>query len=405
VPARKVPNDFPAPPKINPNPHGGELVLHTICFADEEHTVGHRHDVIIQEDWSVAVPHELEYERIASALGSYLSCLELVDDTIPAARVFLRRQLRADPPAIIPGNGGRWYLERRAKDCCAGSTSWASPQAAAAHWRSTQHIAAERRTRIDLLSTVAEDLLRARNLREPVSTPLGGRLVGAVVESTKDLHLAWALGLSPDFLEEVHKRAGAMAPLPLHFYLGVAVRKPSLTWVQETAAHVPERADLTWLAWTESKADRNDPTLRRQWLRFGVPRHEIARLSASPYRPEDVRRLAGLIRRSPHTAAGLLARCIDADCLPNVYALAEATRDADAPSDVLTMAAVNRVALECMAVPGTREDMALALLVCGSAPLTVELVQKKKTFDLAELRRGLNEWEQRRQKRGTSRRA
>ena len=42
------------------------------------------HAITLEADGSVTTPHDLDNERIAAALGGYLSCLDLVDKAVPA---------------------------------------------------------------------------------------------------------------------------------------------------------------------------------------------------------------------------------------------------------------------------------------------------------------------------------
>jgi hypothetical protein len=392
------PDDFPPPAPLGPHPDGGDLVLSTRCFVDRDHKKGRRHAATLHEDWTITVPHDLEAERVVVALGGYLSCLDLVDRVAPAVEVYLRRNLRADPPQILRTPTMQWQCAVRVKECCPVSRSWPTPQEAAGHWRSSHHVAAELDAPAALLAGFGRDVLRARGVREPVPTPPARHLVGRQVASRKELHELWEAGLSPELVEALHLSVEADGPLPLAFYLGAVTKRPNLGWLRDTHHHIPERADLAWLTWTETPADRQDRTLRRSWLRLGVPKKDIARLTSSPYGPDDVRRLAEILGRSGNTAASILTSCIRAKVHPNVVELGETIALSDANPDVLSLSALNRLEAS-IELPVTREQAALALITCASAAIALDVIRATGSVDPAELRRGLDAWEQQRKQR------
>lgn len=65
------------------------------------------HNVVLQPDWGVQVPHDLEAERTAAAFGGSCDCLQLVDRVVPAARRWLELQLRAEVPQLAVTATGR----------------------------------------------------------------------------------------------------------------------------------------------------------------------------------------------------------------------------------------------------------------------------------------------------------
>jgi hypothetical protein len=386
---------------VLPNPKGGDLVVRVRCYVDEAHRQGTKHGLIVHEDWTFTVPHDLESERIAAALGGYLSCIGLVDRAAPAAETLVRRQLRADLPRIGRGAGGLWHTKELFRGCCAGVT-WPTAMEAARHWRSAQHVAAEISAHPQQLEELGKVLLRARGLREPHRLELRPELVGTVVTKAQDLHDLWDAGLSPDLVAALHRAVNATRPLPFAFYVGVAIRRPSLDWIRATAEEVPERADFTWLSWTETRSDKKDRGLRARWLGLGVARADIDALTVSPYGPDEVRRLARALGRSANTAAGLLARCVRAECTPDLEELAAACAAADPPPEVVSGPALHRL-MSLINLPATREQAALALLTCGSAVVAADVIRTTGTLDLAALRDALSDIEQQRQRRATHR--
>lgn len=77
--------------ETSPHPEGTDLHLRTRCFVDASHRRPRTHPIVLHPDWSVDTGHDLESERIAVAFGGYLSCLDLVDKVVPAARTYLLR--------------------------------------------------------------------------------------------------------------------------------------------------------------------------------------------------------------------------------------------------------------------------------------------------------------------------
>ena len=74
-----VPGSGDRTPEPLPTPDGSPLLASIRCWTSRAPKAPHRtHAVTIDATWQVTVPHDLESERLAVALGGYLSCLELV---------------------------------------------------------------------------------------------------------------------------------------------------------------------------------------------------------------------------------------------------------------------------------------------------------------------------------------
>src|SRR3712207_9191816 len=85
--------------ELGPAPDSASLSVSVRCRT-RRGAGGRRHEVRIGPDWSVETPHDLAAERIGVALGGYLSCIELVDDTVPAARELLQLVARRVLPPL-----------------------------------------------------------------------------------------------------------------------------------------------------------------------------------------------------------------------------------------------------------------------------------------------------------------
>lgn len=71
---------------VPPGPGDGSLTLSVECTATPGARFGAVHEVRIETDWTVRTPHDIQAERIAAALGSWVSCVDLVERVIPTVR-------------------------------------------------------------------------------------------------------------------------------------------------------------------------------------------------------------------------------------------------------------------------------------------------------------------------------
>ena len=96
----------------------GPLTISIRCSTVRANGPGKRHDITINPDWTITTPHDLDLERIATAMGGYLSCLEFGDHTLPALYELV--QLHA-PPLIARGRVGPDLSGRPAGLPCSGN--------------------------------------------------------------------------------------------------------------------------------------------------------------------------------------------------------------------------------------------------------------------------------------------
>jgi hypothetical protein len=384
--------------QLAPNARGGDLTLDVRCHVDPQHKRPRTHPILLHPDWSVDTGHDLEAERFTVAFGGYLSCLDLVDKVIPAVRTYAQRQLRLVLPEISLGVGARWTVTNRVDGCCAGFTSYATPQEAANHYRSPRHVAADvGNARMSTVRTVGKQVLWAHGAGDPVMLPGAARaLVGTCVKTRAELELLWDAGLTPEMIELVHDGAGR--PLPANYYLGVLSKRPDLKWVHATAAKTPDRDVHEWLAWTETDSDRDNPTRRGEWLALGVSFRDVTVFGETAYTPADVQLLADETRKTTTAAAALLANWVRAGCLPSIPALAAVCRMSDCGPGVVTRTAVDVVS-DLTGLKGPREHFAFALTLCGAPSLAAHVIHATNSLEPVDLLRGLQEWELARQSR------
>jgi len=386
--------------QVPPHPSGGSLELQIRCYVDPKHVRARTHPIVLHPDWSVDTGHDLETERFSVAFGGYLSCLALHDKVVPAVRVYVQRQLRVAMPEIELGVGGRWSVPRRVDGCCAGFTSHATAPAAAQHYRSARHVATEvSGARVSTVKALGKQVLWAHGTADPARLPRAAlTLVGSCVRTRSDLELLWNAGLTPQLVETVHAEAGNGRVLPTNFYLGVLAKRPDLKWVHDSAAKAPDRDVHEWLVWTEGHNDRLHPQQRGQWLELGISLRDVAVLSDTAYRPQDVRELARQTGFSTTRAGALLASWVQAECLPSIPALAAVCRMSDCGPDRVTKTAVDVVA-DLTGLCGPREQLAFALILCGAPSLAAHVIHATNSLEPADLLQGMQDWETARQHR------
>lgn len=389
-------------PTLAPTPDGQPLEIRVRCSVDRSHRKSYTHPVTIHPDWTVTTPHDLEVERIGVAMGGYLSCIDLVDNCVPAARLYLIRQLRLETPQLSLGKSGRWLVAERVDTCCAGSPSYRSPMDAAEHLRSPRHCAARHRSRPRVVAQIGEALLQAHGGRDPMPLPpRSGRLVGTCVDRQVDLRTLWDAGVPLDVVEQIHQRASDGRVLPVSFYFGVLTNRPDLTWVRETAAEAPERELHDWLAWTVSARDRDQPGLRGEWLALGVSRRDIGELQHAGYEPSDVARLAALLDASGTQAAAVLAGWVRADCRPDTAELGRVYGLSAQQSRVPSAASIERLRdlLSSEGIAADRLEAGYALLICGTASIAKAVVTEVGALAPDLVAKGLTDWESRPRKK------
>jgi hypothetical protein len=362
-------------PEIPPSPEGG-LELTVRCRTVRTGPGGRSHPVTINPDWSVTTPHDLELERIAVAMGGYLSCLQLVDSEVPALRKLTQLRARRTLPEILRNSSARWTLHTLAVGCDCVPYGFASAAEAADHARSPLHVARQMHAvprGLERLLYRVEHAHGTAFCRRPADEWGAGE----VVRERDGLDQLWDCGIHPRLVARLHEalwRDGP--PMPAWFYLGAATCKPDLSWVAATLQAVPDEDVAVWLCWTNTELDRRHPDARTVWLRAGVPRHAIATLAAGNYTPVDVARLAASTRRNIPRAALTLAAWHKAGCHPTPEQIALLDElDVDPwyePSTGAVDWLWDRVRMRKDAP--TRTEIGLLLAVCGTRPATLKML-------------------------------
>lgn len=388
---------WPGVEPLGPAPGGSALTVRVPCSPDPASLGWTSHDVTVQPDWSVEVPHDLAAERVVVALGGYCSCLELVEKVVPAARGRLQALARREPLALARATGGGWTARVLVAGCCR-QTVWGSgkpdPASVAEHLRGNGHHAAAAGCRADLLRVVVAALVKAHT-RGRRFTIEAADLAAArsVVLGADGVVRLWDAGAHPRVVLAVHDAVAPDGPaLPPSFYLGVLARGHDLDWLRNTLAaprpaaddaeRVADLADLAdWLAWTATDLDAREPGARAEYLRLGVPYRLILELSVAGVSPVAVRRLAELTGTGAAFAAALLAEWVAAGCEADPGAIGSVYRTGVPVSFRPSKALLTRVRRELGPDGRGVPTVALAGLVgvAGSVPGAVAAVLRGVT--------------------------
>lgn len=300
---------------LAPSPTGS-LPLTVRCRTARKGGPSARHSVSIDAGWSVTTPHDLALERVAAAMGGYLSCLDLVDRDIPALRELVQRLGRRYVPHISRDVGGRWAPAVLPVGCSCEALGYPSASEAAAHVRGVRHVAQEFGVPPRDLERMAHAVSDAHDTMF-FAPPPDEWDASAAVREARGVEQLWECGLHPETIVMIHDAVWPGGPpLPMWFYLGAMSRRPALEWVAKTLSAVPDADIAVWLCWTNAELDHVHPHARTGWLQAGVPRVAIAALADGSYTPIDVARLARATGRSLAAAAVVLAAWHRARCHP-----------------------------------------------------------------------------------------
>lgn len=382
---------------LGPSPSGA-LELSMRCWTSRAPGApATRHRAVLGSGWSVEVPHDLAAERLASALGGWLSCLVLEERAIPAARRWLELATRAAPPPIVPLGHLGWTSASPLR--CCPARGFESAEEAFDHVRDARHLGeqfgVDRKQVGDLIRPIGQ----AWAGHPPLSIPAeaGDRAACLLGRGERDVTALWCAGVHPARVVGVHTAIGVEGRLSARLVLAVLLRGPDLDWLGATlrvAGAVGELdseiadepadapADLhpvqggaeeplaEWLARTQSDWDIADPTARGRWLALGVSRATLVQLAEAGYDPVELAWLAEGTGRSADGAARHLAGWLAAGVTPRVeHLLALHGSGRVSAWSVPSRAAVDRVRAEvgsrCRA---DRSTLAYLLALCGTVP-------------------------------------
>lgn len=317
-------------------------------------TSGSRHQVQLDQNWGIFTPHDLDAERVARAFGASISCLELEESVVPAARELLRLRSRAVLPGLRRTKSG-WGPTKVAKGCCDVATrpgGFRSAQTCAEHLRGTQHTAARAKVDRKMLTAVVTAVERAHRGQPVFSMALDDvERASEVVSGRSGAIELWEAGLHPRLVLDLHERLDVgSTPLPMSYFTGAAFNRVDLDWAKTTVGHAVDSMFIEdlgslaeWTVWTPEPFDLRHPNQRRDLLDEGWPRSVVHRLSVAGIEAGligDLPDSAGLPRQR---AALLLLAWVEAGAVPDVARIAQALRAGVSPWHHPSAAAVKWV--------------------------------------------------------------
>lgn len=364
--------------ELGPAPHGDSLTI-TVRCRTRPRSRGRSHEVTVGPDWSVSTPHDLDAERIGVALGGYLSCLDLVDHAVPAARDLLQLVGRRVLPPLARNHAGRWVVDQPTTGCRCETESFATPYDAAQHARSAAHLA----RRYGAAPADVERVLAAAVDAHGgfASCPPPGWVALGSIREPRGIDVLWGAGVPPELVTEVQERVLPRGgPLPTAAYLGAAFHCEDLAWLARTLAAAPDPdPDLAvWAAWSYGNGDRTDPRARGEWLELGVPRSAIDVLVDGGIGVRSAEELAEVTGRTVQRAALVLAAWERAGCRPGPGDIAALDAVGVGDSYEPTSGAVEslHLATRTLPVPPTRTQVAVLLGLAGNRPDALALARR-----------------------------
>ena len=344
------------------------------------------------------------------ALGGWLSCLELEERVVPAARRWLQLATRAVSPPIAPLGHLGWTSAAPLR--CCPARGFESAERAFEHVREARHLGelfgVDRKQVGDLIRSIGRAWAGHAEIAIPEhDAAQAAALLGG---GGRDVTALWFAGVHPARVVAIHDAIGVQGRLSARLVLGVLVRGPDLGWLGATMraagvagaldgeliggpSGVPAGRDpveggveeplAEWLARTRRDWDASDPTARGRWLALGVSRATLMQLAEVGFDPDDVGRLAAGTGRSADGAARHLLGWLAAGVSPRVEHLVALHRSGRASVwSVPSRAAVDRVRVEVGGSRCSAERLRLAYLLalCGTVPDAVAAHRAGRTW-------------------------
>lgn len=360
-------------PAVGPSPDGGPLELMVECRTSRTALRGDRHPVVIHADWSVATPHDLDAERVAVAFGGYTSCMELVDETVPAFHAAMHVLTRCTRLPVRRDKRGRWRImpAHQIAGCCR-LAHFSTIAAAGVHLRNPPHLARQHGVPEWQLGDLME--AAAPSWGEWEGAPHGAEDVRHLVREVGGPTDLWRAGVRPDDVLALAQVASAVRePLPVSYYLGMAYGPADAEWVRELVAHRPDGDTAAWLAWSDSPRNA-DSAQWAAWLDLGVPRRDVRFAVESGLDPQRVPAIADRLGSPLGVTARDVVRWAEAGCHPTAEHFAflaryglEHTHPHPGSVDALVKDADHRA----LAQMPDRTELAVMLLVLGTRQLVL----------------------------------
>lgn len=344
---------------IAPTPDGRPLVLAVECRTNRHASRGRPHEISIDQAWNVETPHDLEAERVAAAFGGYTSCLELVDEVIPAARTALGLLTRRAPTPMTRSRSGSrgaassavWEFGR-VRGCRCWQAPFSVAQVAATHLRSPAHLSRKHGVSSRQLVRVLDALGEAWGPLERL--PSEAAAARPHVREERGVEDLWLAGIHPAAIPGMARLVTRTdEALPASYFLGVTYAGSDPEWLSRVLSRTPDPDVATWLAWLSADCHGAVDNVD-DWLDLGLGRTEVLALSQHGVPVEAAFALAAGTSRTPRAAARDLAGWAALGVRPTLEHLTLLDRASPDPSRRPSAAAVDRL---CHLVEGVRPDV------------------------------------------------
>jgi hypothetical protein len=366
---------------LPPGPDG-DLTFEIECRTSRGDGPVHRHPITIRRDWSVETGHDIERERVAIAMGSYCSCVEVVDHVVPALWHLVQLRARRMRPTLQLGidKAKRRVVTVPADSPSAPGARFDEIARAVTHMHSVEAVATIHCVKQDVLAGLLKEIEKAHKTN--FFAPPEDKWRAEECVSGKSFDELWDHGVHPELVRRLYERVwNGGCPMPSGFYIGLVDRRPDLGWIAKTLHGVIDPGIANWLVWTTSRFDDDNPTARMDWIWSGVSRRAVDGLVKGKYVAADVAWLARLTSWSVPTCASVLAAWVNAECRPFPEQIADlndlgidfAYRPSGSAVDwVCEFPAVRYSELD-------RTAVGLLLAVCGTRQTTAALLQSGVT--------------------------
>lgn len=332
-----------------------------------------QHPITIGPDWQVTTPHDLEVERIGVALGGTLTCVDLVDRDLPAARALIEHTFRTRPAAIVQQAAQAWVAAAPASGCACEGKRWPTAAEAAAHLRTNGHWAAVHRTRSASVILTAARHRRAVGLDHTPQPVTRSATEGLLTEPDATV-LLWEAGVPFDLVPELCRELSP-AGIPIPTRIVVAHLYAPQEWAVLEQFVPYGEVVLTWAAQHRTARDQQRPHERLTWVEADIPLPTIDRIfSGMAYDLVHAQAYAAATGVSLAQAAAVLGRWQASGTTPEVRDLVGLHEHdphvATSPSCAPARAAVERT-VKLAAGRGVRvtpTDAAIAVALLGTAP-------------------------------------
>ncbi|MEQ7845763.1 hypothetical protein [Nocardioides kribbensis] len=324
---------------------------------------------MIGPDWSVDTGHDIETERIAVALGGTLTCVEIVDRTIPAVQHAVRLLARESPPPIQRDGDTWWSLDRA--DCRGCERERRSLPKLAEHMRTPAHTAEawghphEFHTILSAVTQRHPGISRRPEYTATGASPAGGRQL-------------WDLGIGP---REVRRLKQDYLPhrrtLPAAFFAALTFVRPDEEFVRSVIAATDDVRTIAWAVWNYHGVDVLYPHNLAELLRTGATTGDVKALHEGFYLHSEVDSLARKLGLPPGDLVAIVAdwcRAGYAPAIGDLAALWEVTAD---PGRIVPEQEVD--SLLASLGPGHRPDRtstAMILAIAGTEDIARDLIAR-----------------------------